>query len=76
MNVELDCGTLTDEHGQSSYGQPVLLINGEEYRPGDLLPDGRLASMAVWEETSIQDVAGVAESTLVARFVSHPLTIG
>lgn len=29
-------GVLTDEHAQSSYGLPVLVIDGEAYGPGDV----------------------------------------
>ena len=35
--------TLTTEHSASSYGQPVLVIEGEAYGPGDVLPNGMVA---------------------------------
>jgi hypothetical protein len=35
--------TLTDERAESSYGQPVLVIEGAAYGPGDILPSGRRA---------------------------------
>lgn len=35
-----DTLVLTTEHSASSYGVPVLLIDGEPYGPGDLTPYG------------------------------------
>jgi len=38
MRVELTgLGTLTTEHPTSSYGLPILLVDGEPYGPADLL---------------------------------------
>jgi hypothetical protein len=40
MNVKLDSrSSITNEHSASSYGQPVLVIDGQAYGPGDLVPD-------------------------------------
>jgi len=36
--------TLTTEHAASSYGMPVLVVDGAAYGPGDLLSDGESAS--------------------------------
>lgn len=33
-------GTLTTEHAASSYGQPVLVINGTAFGRGDSYPNG------------------------------------
>lgn len=41
--VEIDTLTLTTAHSASSYGIPVLLIDGEVYGPGDMTPAGILA---------------------------------
>lgn len=34
---------LTTEHPASHYGIPVLLVNGREYGPADVLPGGDVA---------------------------------
>lgn len=41
---------LTTEHAASSYGQPVLVIDGEAFGPGDLLtlPDGGMMVAREW----------------------------
>lgn len=41
---------LTCEHAASSHGQPVLVIDGEAYGPGDLLtmPEGALMIARDW----------------------------
>lgn len=41
---------LTTEHSASSYGQPVLLIGGEAFGPGDLLtlPEGGVIVARDW----------------------------
>lgn len=38
------CGTMTTEHAASSYGLPVLVIDGQAYGPGDVLCHGRVAA--------------------------------
>jgi hypothetical protein len=38
---------LTTDHAASSYGVPVLLIDGQAYGPGDILPSGDLAAAYV-----------------------------
>jgi len=43
MTDELTELTLTTEHASSSYGRPVLVVDGQAYGPGDRLPDGRIA---------------------------------
>ncbi len=35
---------LTTEHAASSYGQPVLVIDGQVYGPGDIVGGNTLAS--------------------------------
>ncbi|TKJ35805.1 MAG: hypothetical protein CEE38_14470 [Planctomycetes bacterium B3_Pla] len=46
--------TLTTEHSQSSYGQPVLvdLDTGQAYGVADVLPDGRPA-IELYEELGL-----------------------
>lgn len=41
---------LTTEHAASSYGQPVLVIGGEAFGPGDILalPDGGMINAREW----------------------------
>ena len=34
---------LTTEHSASSYGMPVLVVDGQAYRPGNILPSGNFA---------------------------------
>lgn len=38
--------TLTTDHPASSYGLPVLVVDGEAYGPSDILPSGE--SAAAW----------------------------
>lgn len=38
--VEIDALTLSTAHSASSYGIPVLVIDGEVYGPGDMTPAG------------------------------------
>lgn len=40
LTHELDALTLTTAHAASSYGRPVLVIEGEAYGPGDMTPAG------------------------------------
>jgi len=35
---DIDALTLTTAHSSSSYGVPVLVIEGEVYGPGDMTP--------------------------------------
>lgn len=44
-------GMLTDEHAASSYGQPVIVIAGRAYGPGDLAKDCWLADDTPWNFT-------------------------
>lgn len=37
---DIDALTLTTAHSSSSYGVPVLVIEGEVYGPGDMTPAG------------------------------------
>ncbi|MFZ2358724.1 MAG: hypothetical protein WA040_05215 [Anaerolineae bacterium] len=39
-----DTITLTTAHSASSYGVPVLVIDGDVYGPDDLLPNGQTAA--------------------------------
>jgi hypothetical protein len=41
--TDFDTVTLTTAHAASSYGRPVLVIDGEAYGPEDALPDGTSA---------------------------------
>lgn len=36
--------TLTTAHSASSYGRPVLVIDGDAYGPADLVPSGITAA--------------------------------
>lgn len=49
MNEDLDTLTLTTAHAASSYGRPVLVIDGEAYGPADLTPAGVTAAELVTE---------------------------
>lgn len=45
--MEIDTVTLTTAHSASSYGIPVLVIDGEVYGPGDMTPAGILGAELV-----------------------------
>jgi hypothetical protein len=34
---------LSTIHSESSFGRPVLIVDGQTYRPSDILPSGLLA---------------------------------
>jgi hypothetical protein len=62
---------LTTEHAASSYGVPVLVIEGEAYGPADMTPEGTTAEEAVLRLTraflgSLGD-AGTRSNTLRIR---------
>jgi hypothetical protein len=50
--MNLDSITLTTAHAASSYGRPVLVIDGEAYGPADLTPTGQPAAHIVTEWTA------------------------
>lgn len=57
--AENSCPELTTAHSQSSYGIPVLIINGQAYGPKDSIQDtgfasgtGRAATAAYWAATT------------------------
>jgi hypothetical protein len=52
MDDKLDTLTLTTAHAASSYGVPVLVIEGEVYGPDDLTPAGVTAAelLCQWSE--------------------------
>lgn len=45
-------GLLTDEHAASSYGQPILVVAGRAYGPGDLPATDWLAVLDDWDISS------------------------
>lgn len=47
---EFDTLTLTTAHAASSYGKPVLLLDGEAYGPADMTPAGMTGAelLATW----------------------------
>lgn len=50
--ADLDTVTLTTNHAASSYGRPVLVIEGEAYGPADMTPAGVTGAelVATWAE--------------------------
>ena len=48
---------LTTDHAASSYGQPVLVLDGDAFGPGDLLenPDGWLVTALAAVEAAGQE---------------------
>lgn len=48
--AEIDTLTLTTAHAGSSYGRPVLLLDGQAYGPADMTPTGQAAAevLATW----------------------------
>jgi hypothetical protein len=50
MELATSRGLLTTDHAASSYGQPVLVVDGVAHGPGDLLADGEIAALAVRDE--------------------------
>lgn len=57
MELVTSRGLLTTDHAASSYGQPVLVVDGVAHGPGDLLPDGQIAALAVRDELEIAALA-------------------
>lgn len=59
-------GRLTTEHASSSYGIPVLVMDGQAYGPADLLPYWPEMAMAAaeyvagWAETEGPDAVEMA----------------
>lgn len=49
MRADIDTVTLTTAHAASSYGRPVLVIDGEAYGPADMTPAGVTGSELVLE---------------------------
>lgn len=47
--MTLETLTLTTAHAASSYGRPVLVIDGEAYGPADMTPEGEPAAHIVTE---------------------------
>lgn len=48
MTIEIKgFGTLTDEHPASSYGIPVLVINGRAYGPDDIVATGQVTGTGI-----------------------------
>ncbi len=47
LRSNVDTITLTTAHSASSYGVPVLVIDGAAYGPQDVTPDGQLAAHLV-----------------------------
>jgi hypothetical protein len=47
---DVDSLTLTTAHAASSYGRPVLVIDGEAYGPADMTPAGMTAAalLGIW----------------------------
>ena len=46
---DLESITLTTAHAASSYGRPVLVIDGQAYGPADMTPAGIIAADLVRE---------------------------
>lgn len=54
--ADIVAATLSTDHVASSYGRPVLVIDGTAYGPGDVLPSGQLAAEAdVARQASVDD---------------------
>ena len=49
---------ITDEHAASSYGMPVITVNGEAYGKSDILP--------IWPEDELSWLSECAEVTVAA----------
>jgi hypothetical protein len=66
LTFESDLGllTLTTDRAESSYGVPVLVLNGEAYGSHDTLPDGRMAAAVVEEAFAEIEAA-------VGRFLAY-----
>lgn len=45
----LESITLTTANARSSYGVPVLVLEGQVFGPADVMPDGRPAAWYVWD---------------------------
>ena len=54
-------GILTTDHAASSYGQPVLIVDGITYGPGDIIDSHPLA---IWPPEAAVDVADVFAALL------------
>lgn len=50
--------TLTDEHTASSYGQPVLVIDGRAYGPGDAYDGVEVLYLADYTSARAADIYG------------------
>ena len=61
-------GTLTTDHPASSYGQPVLVIGGQAYGPGDDGPERELPPRPYANEVNPRTV----QSLMVVNSISHP----
>jgi len=57
MNVRISKYSLTTEHAASSYGVPVLLVDGVPHGPCDLLPAGDLGLPAVTAAAALATLA-------------------
>lgn len=72
MTTELTNGyKLTTEHSASSYGQPVLLVEGEVYGPGDLIEFYGLLMRAREAVVRQADVDKRLSNELVMRFTGN-----
>lgn len=61
MAEQVDTLTLTTAHAASSYGVPVLVIDGEAYGPADMTPAGMTGAELVHAWTA-RFVAVLGES--------------
>jgi hypothetical protein len=62
-------GYLTADHAASSYGVPVLVLNGCAYGPGDILPEtGTKAGEAVLHSFANAIILGCRAADHVYRF--------
>jgi len=50
-----EIGILTTDHAASSYGIPVLVIDGQPYGISDTLPDGRVVREVEFEQPTDPD---------------------
>lgn len=64
--------TLTTEHSASSYGRPVMIMDGNVYGPGDSIGDARYATAAAFVRHLVLNIKADVDdpSGLVARFTS------
>ena len=70
----LDVAQLTTNHAASSYGQPVLVLNGVAYGPADVIPGvGQTAEDVVLTSFRRALVLGEDAGKLVRRFTGREL---